>query len=619
MLKAASLNASLKNNLTDKLVFSIANNNAFINKRINFTRSFNNYNDPHPILSNDRRFVAALQEDSIKIYKIINDSLIKVKAVGIHQDSTLLVKGILYNGNGPGTMNFVGRNKLVQDKLVVFTNNKLYIINLNDTSQKVLQIPELSAGKVPSRYYVSSLSPDGKKLAIDFKNYKIKVWNIDSINNPSHIIGLDSSDGYINTIRFSSDAQRIIVRQSNKYIIISANSNLKTDYKYVYFTLDNQYAIVQTHGVFELHSIDSLDKVALCTRNFSDIGIDTFKSATAYDFNLSSDWKTFMVKSFTEKNYIYNFATYYFRRNDGDSVFKINREVDSKVFIGKLIKMPYFQNSTTYLAGNKIISLNQGYFNNDTLTFWKKFDTVSNAKELTLLVKAISRLTDTTELSNNILHVDSIKDEKHLKQLLLNTKQRDISLSTKESLLSLKNIYQRLTEIDTANYLSLYRIVSNNYFLFYSDTSERIKDLNQIAATEEALLKSSRDDSLKIDLSLDYWNLSWYLLLTKKFDRIVYLTRRSIELNPINDGVNTNLALGYLLTGQCEKADSIYKAFKGKKYKKDNRQFTQSFLQDLADLEELGIITPSNKEIYKQVQRIRQYLKDQITTLDCKN
>ena len=204
--KAISLHDSLNNNITDTLLSSIVKNNAFLSRKIYFPRS---YDSIPPILSNDsdRSYVAALHKDTIKIYKIFDDSLIKVRDISTQQYTRLGEN--LYNARGPGTMNFAG-----QDKLIVFTNNKLHNINLNDASYTVLQIPQLSVGKVPVKYSVSSISPDGKKLALVFHNNQINVWDIDSLNNPPRIITLDSSDGQISTMRFSSDAKKIVIKQS---------------------------------------------------------------------------------------------------------------------------------------------------------------------------------------------------------------------------------------------------------------------------------------------------------------------------------------------------------------------------------------------------------------------
>jgi len=121
-------------------------------------------------------------------------------------------------------------------------------------------------------------------------------------------------------------------------------------------------------------------------------------------------------------------------------------------------------------------------------------------------------------------------------------------------------------------------------------------------------------------LSSDYWNLSWYLLFEKELDSaaVMHAVLRGLQLYDKNTGINTNLALAYLLTGQCEKADSVYRKFKGQSYLSDARKFTESFQQDLNDLEDAGIITKEKKEIYDHVQRIRQFLKNEISVLDCK-
>ena len=119
-------------------------------------------------------------------------------------------------------------------------------------------------------------------------------------------------------------------------------------------------------------------------------------------------------------------------------------------------------------------------------------------------------------------------------------------------------------------------------------------------------------------MSSNYWNLSWCQVFINEYDSATYSAKRGYELDTVNNGIITNLALGYLLGGQCEKANSVYETYKDKTYLTSEKRFTNAFLEDFSELEKAGIITLNNKEIYAHVQKVKNYLNGKTNTLDCK-
>jgi tetratricopeptide (TPR) repeat protein len=133
-----------------------------------------------------------------------------------------------------------------------------------------------------------------------------------------------------------------------------------------------------------------------------------------------------------------------------------------------------------------------------------------------------------------------------------------------------------------------------------------VKQYSENAQLQEELLKN--DPNQKSKLSNTYWNLSWYQIFYKDFEGAERSVKKGIELYPLNDGMNTNLALSYLLRKNFTAAEAIYRAYKGKRYSSRSRYFTDVFLQDLIDLEAAGIISSSDAEIYQEVTKIKAIL-----------
>ena len=63
------------------------------------------------------------------------------------------------------------------------------------------------------------------------------------------------------------------------------------------------------------------------------------------------------------------------------------------------------------------------------------------------------------------------------------------------------------------------------------------------AAQQQAVAKDSTNSS-------NYFNLSFYALFAGKPEAAIQAAQKTLSLNPAAKGVETNLALGYLLSGQ---------------------------------------------------------------------
>ena len=174
---------------------------------------------------------------------------------------------------------------------------------------------------------------------------------------------------------------------------------------------------------------------------------------------------------------------------------------------------------------------------------------------------------------------------------------------SKEDIQYLKHQYYKLLSLDTG-YLKFddrKKIIGINNEMYRRTRDQKDHRVPEESLREnkdilENLLKANAEDTvLKLILSENYWSLSYFQLLIKKFDSAIAFAKRGLELNPKNDGINSNLALGYLLSRHFREANSIYNKYKGKSYSsRAHRPFNDAFLGDIKDLEEEGIISQSD-------------------------
>lgn len=128
-------------------------------------------------------------------------------------------------------------------------------------------------------------------------------------------------------------------------------------------------------------------------------------------------------------------------------------------------------------------------------------------------------------------------------------------------------------------------------------------NLKKIAVYEEALsffednfsrLKSYLNKPNQT-ISNFYGSLAWFYNLANQGDKAIVASQKGLTYHPANEWINTNLALGYVLNNQFEKARPIY-------IKHVNTSFRGGtlgsiFKQDLNDLEAVGISIPNVKEV----------------------
>ena len=129
----------------------------------------------------------------------------------------------------------------------------------------------------------------------------------------------------------------------------------------------------------------------------------------------------------------------------------------------------------------------------------------------------------------------------------------------------------------------------------YSEAAELLQ--SKIAHT----LKQPDTEENKRTLTINYLNLSWYELFDRKTKDAIDASKNGLNLNAnesMNTLLNTNLAHGYLFSGQYQKAKELYLDHKDNKLP-DGRSFKQAVLDDFKEFRKHGINHADMKKIEK--------------------
>ena len=145
--------------------------------------------------------------------------------------------------------------------------------------------------------------------------------------------------------------------------------------------------------------------------------------------------------------------------------------------------------------------------------------------------------------------------------------------------------------------------------------SQRVNRLRENTSFLNEQVKLCANNSVyKENLSATYGSLSFNQLFLDDLNGAIQSATAGIELSPVkNNWIYTNLALGYLLSGNFSKAETIYRDFKDESFDNKTTSFKTAFLQDFNDLEDAGIFKAVSDETIDEIAKIRQMLSSSST------
>ena len=439
------------------------------------------------------------------------------------------------------------------------------------------------------------ISPEGNWLLTtdNFKKY-ITLWSLADLENIDNSLKIiDSSDSPIRQMKFSPDNLGFLILDidgnlnyknlnpdAGKKIQINRNDKYAT----AAFSPDGKYII--TYGT-------EGRKVGLWDLK----GNSIFSFAIDPNINLPGSIKSIELSSDMKQMILVSDAGTMVHLRSGEPIFTRNRngirgntnnriQPSRKLGIGSAFKAAFIDDNTI-LTANKA----------GDILLWKVYPEFNNLDEAlrkievpppTTKQEVTSRLTSFADI------LASGKEKKIDEAFAIYYNERD-----HQNLRKAKEHYEKL--LKTAKGKSLIKYIT------------RLSSINsELAGSYLSLFEDSDKDPDSSEFSLAYGNLAWSQVQIKEFKNAIESAKKGLELDPKgkNDWIYTNLALGYLFNHQYKEAEAIYIKYKDKYYDLGGgkKSFKQGFLGDFKDLEELGVISPKQPEIYAQVAKIKELL-----------
>ncbi|HVF96572.1 MAG TPA: hypothetical protein VM871_04595 [Flavisolibacter sp.] len=516
---------------------------------------------------------------------------------------------------------------LANDNTVLALKNDSIVVRQRGKMQE--QVATLAGN---SGIWFSEFSPNGKYLITLTNDEVLRRWNISEMRNgqqtPPDTLSYDARTKNIRQLVFSPDGDNLIVAYSdNRFDVWNVMDKKRitkftrnTNGQSANFSPDGNHLLVATSSRY-IYVYDSLGRQYGTVTLFASTRDENYTSAPITQVALSSDWTTLLVN--------YGSSLLQFKVSTGDSIFKRNSRTNSRNLVSKrLFCFGEEVRNARFLNRNTVIALTY----NGSLHSW---DTNTAYPTLDVAFKNLRSITDSTyeereagdplafekllsaSGANRLRDAGSFYFTKAMAGDFADEAEKGLHIT------KAKRIFSKLAEtdagffkqIDSGKLQTLEKFMAertafeaNSRYSNQVDTFAQINHLQDTIRTKEAALKkASADTVLKHELSLDCWDLSWLLLFTEQYDSVILYAKRGLELNPMNDGIHTNLALAFLFKGDYAEAEAIYRKYKNRSFSNDrNRHFNDSFLQDFDDLERAGKISLSKPELYKKMESIKR-------------
>ncbi|MXV53165.1 hypothetical protein GS399_19540 [Pedobacter sp. HMF7647] len=465
----------------------------------------------------------------------------------------------------------------------------------------------------------AKFSPDGSQLAAIYRD-GLKLYTLSGkTSNISDSATLASSIVYTQAkkLLFSSDSKRLIAINTGyskiwdtatKRELAANNVNLYA-LSSACFTTDGKYLVTAKSTRINLLRADSLNSVS---GFYVPLPKEYGGFTSISNIALSQDGKKLILQS-GGKAYLITTAK-------NDLLFKIDplkraNSITSQPVVIRLLNGTAAYSpliTPSFLTSEKIISADESGY----MYLWDINARYANLNDAFASVRPITRLSFEEKLARDLIDFNALKASTD--KVLLETAANYYygkGVAKTEYDRKARELYLRLLQLDKENPNEVYikRIIQINTELIANEKNEidvrsyyrsRVqRTAENIELTKEYLKLAPDDDEIKGTLSRSYGSLSFYLLFTHDYDGAIKSANTGLSLNPENTWINTNLALGYLLTDRFEDAKKIYTDFKDQE--NEGRKFRQMFLDDFKDLQAAEIITGNEPGVLK----IKEILK----------
>ena len=473
-------------------------------------------------------------------------------------------------------------------------------------------------------YTSAQLSPDGKTLLLLDKD-----GNVSLKSTPTSKEKIDTIVGnYRNKISgnesmfFSPNSEYIFINVDKKPRIINKKNKVTgmSDWEHetiatIAFTPDSKQVITVADGKLSLRDL-SLAK--LTGHQEIDLETSSFIQSTIIpdkinSLALSQNHQKLLIGQKNGKVFLLEYK-------NGDSLFKkraIGEDVVRIKKVGKKTnnaKASFINDSTIVsISEDGTVSLCNIYrdFDNpevalDAVTPKQSVrDKLDNKQIILADVLAIGSKSDLNTAAVYYYETEQIDSAKIIWRNLLDKSPPEMRLFYLGKLIDLNT---ELNNVDRIN--SSYSSNKKELKAIKNYRSHRVDRLKEnVAFINEQVKQCTNNSVYKENLSSTYGGLSFNQLFLDDFDGAIQSANAGIELSPKkNNWIYTNLGLGYVLSGNFSKAETIYRDFKDETFDNKTALFKTAFLQDFNDLENAGIFKGLSQKINDDITKIKEML-----------
>jgi WD40 repeat protein len=475
-------------------------------------------------------------------------------------------------------------------------------IRITAVYQQVKQKKENYSASYFSSAYLSCITVDSKDRFLLAGNQKsqVEIWKLDSLDYIDSVYSKLTQKQYLNSVyqkKGKSLPYKILEGHNGK---ISSVSISPDDSLILSGSIDN------TAILWEL---ESGKKLAVLKGSNSDMIYTGFAGngkefVTGTEDGLLFMWSKEKAKELEKKNLLARFTPFDYYNIGLGKMDKFYKKIyDTSNIIN------YFSSMLHYIINmpsNNPYPDDKDYIDNLKYSLTEIDTMYSRLIAKKTFEKSFSK-ENKALLYTSYNHLKLITPELLL-QAELEEKKSKYELWAQFIIRDTKVLFLDTSDLNTAIYNATQIELFGDYFrdslkayskaCYYYETGKKI--------LETFYKKYGDDEDLKSQLGITYGGLSYSYLFTKDYLKAIDCAKKGIALDPEkNDWIYTNLALGYLLSGQTKKADDIYSSLKAKDYSDKSKSFKDAFLGDFTALENAGIVDKNDKKLNYEIIRIK--------------
>lgn len=621
LASAKKIWAANQHPLLKKLLLGIVNENIFSNDIIE-AADFININAANLSIAKNNTGFAFNNDRQLVTGNTENGKLV------INENSFAVPVDELFCGlkdNGDKNKNFAWLSYTDKNSVVAIMDSFSIKLTAKGAVDSITLIPGIK------NYTAAQLSPDGKVLLLLDKDGNVSLKSTPASNEKiDTLVGNYRNKIYGNeNMFFSPNSEYIFLNVEKKPRIINKKNKVtgmsdwgQENIATVSFTADSKQVIAVADGKLSVRDL-SLSKLVgyqeidLTTSSFVQASIIPDKINS---LSLSQNQRKLLIGQKNGKVFLLEYR-------NGDSLFE-KRTIGDEVIRIKKVGKKTNNTKASFINDSTIISISD----DGTLSLsniYADFDNPEVAIDAVNPKQSLrGKLENGQVMLNDLLATGSKSDLNTAAVYCYETEQIDSAKIIWQKLLDKAPLSMRVYYLGklidvNAELNNVDRINSSNNSSkkelkaikeYRSHRVDRLKE--NVTFINEQVKLCANNSVYSENLSSTYGSLSFNQLFLDDFNGAIKSATTGIELSPKkNNWIYTNLALGYLLSGNFSKAEPIYRDLKDESFDNKMAWFKTAFLQDFNDLEDAGIFKRLSQKINDDIAKIKEMLSSSSTQI----